>query len=48
MKNGIFLEHIGMCRSSVTQTLCEVIAENLCNTDAAANEEDDENAPEKL
>ncbi|KAL9977288.1 hypothetical protein ACROYT_G014677 [Oculina patagonica] len=46
LENGILLEHIDASRSSTTQTLTEIIAENLCSRDDTANELEDEDAPE--
>ncbi|KAL9964711.1 hypothetical protein ACROYT_G028388 [Oculina patagonica] len=46
LENGILLEHIDANRSSTTQTLTEIIAENLCSRDDTANELEDEDAPE--
>lgn len=46
LENGILLEHIDASRSSATQSLTEVIAEDLCSRDETADEVEDEDAPE--
>jgi len=46
LENGILLEHINASRSSATQSLTEVIAEELCSRDETPDVEEDEDAPE--
>lgn len=46
LENGILLEHIDASKSSATQTLTEIIAENLCSRDETANELEYEDALE--